>query len=116
MPVKAPQRHEVSVQEVVNISVDFQGMMDANQSPIELLTGTPTVTEYGSPQVLTLGGKQVNSSTITVNGATCLAGQAVQFTCDASGATPGQVYIIDIVCGTTASQTRAGSVAIHVVR
>lgn len=114
MPLVAPQLHEIGIEETRAIAVDFQGKLDDTTSPVEKLTGTPTITEVGGTD-LTLASKVVSTGALTINGATVGIGEAVQFTCAATGATSGKLYSITIVCGTDASQTVSGSVRVKVL-
>lgn len=99
----------ITTNEVRIISVDFSGQLDDG----ELLTGTPTVTApVGSGLVLTQ--KQVNASAVTINDVSCAAGTAVQFKCDATSATAGSRYEVEIICGTDAGQTIEGNVILKV--
>lgn len=110
MPATASDIGEITTNEVRIVSVDFSGKLD----PGELLTGTPTITApVGSGLVLTQ--KQVNASAVTVNDVALVAGQAVQFKCDATAATAANRYEIEILCGTDAGQTLEGNVILRVV-
>lgn len=109
MPTIAPQVHPISTSELRNVAVDFSGKLDSG----ELLTGTPTVTEVGTSD-LVLASKQVNAADRIINGATVATGKAVQFTVDASGSSAGQRRTVDIVCGTDAGQTVHGRVVLKV--
>lgn len=106
----APQRYEKHVSELVNVSVDMRGVLDSG----ELLTGTPTVLEVTTTD-LTLSSKAVNSTTLTINGNTCVAGQAVTFR--VAGGVAGTDYVISITVGTNATpaQTRIVKVRLRVV-
>ena len=104
MSTVASELHTVSTDETRNIAVDCSDMLDSG----ELLTGTPTVTTSAG---VTLGSKQVNSATLTINGASVAAGLAVQFT--ATATTPG-LYEIEITCNTDASQVVEGRIKLLV--
>jgi hypothetical protein len=105
----ALQVHEKGADETRAVSVDFRGKLDSG----ELLTGTPTVTDSAS--VLTLANEAVNSGNVTINGATCAAGQAVTFT--VAGGVAGTDYTITVQCGTdaTPAQTLEGRLTLRVV-
>lgn len=104
----AKEVRELSLAETRHISVDFTGKLD-DASPLELLTGTPTITQKSpsSPQELTITGPAVSTAALTINDVSVIAGRAVQFT--VQGDKRGN-YMIRIVCGTTASQTLEGLV------
>ena len=105
----ARQIHEVTTLEVAVVSVDMRGVLD----DAETLTGTPTITPpTGSGLVFT--NKTVNSATIEVNGVSLAAGQAVQFKADATAGVVAR-YELDIVCGTSAGQTRHGRITLDVI-
>lgn len=93
--IYCPQVHTQYPGETRVHSVDFQDALDSGV----LLTGTPTVVDANlpSPEVLTLGNKAVNATSLTINGRSCAAGQAVQFTlaCNTAGS-----YSILVSCGT----------------
>lgn len=93
--VTAPQRHKITAGETRNIAIDCRGKLDSG----ETMTGTPIITI--SPSGPTLSNKAVNGSTITVNGASCTAGQALQ--CKVTGCTANTEYTISASCGTTSS-------------
>lgn len=90
MTTRATKVREQSPNETRNHAIDFSPKLET----AELLTGTPTVTI--SPSGPTLSNKQVNGSTVTINGNTCIAGKAVLFT--ASGLTLGENYTITATC------------------
>lgn len=104
----AKEVHELSLSETRHISVDFTGKLD-DASPLELLTGTPTVTQKspGSPQELTITSPVVSTAALTINDVSVITGRAVQFT--VQGNRRGN-YIINIVCSTNASQVVHGQV------
>lgn len=106
----APQRHTKHVSEVVNVAVDMRGVLDG----AEVLTGTPTIEEETTTD-LSLSSKAINSGSITVNGETCAAGQAITFR--ASGGVAGTQYTIRITVGTNATpaQTRIVKVRLKVI-
>jgi hypothetical protein len=107
MPVVAPQIHEQSVGEIRAYAVDFQGKLDTG----ELLTGTPTVTEVGTSD-LTISARVINTSELTINGATVAIGEALQFNVVATGATVGKVYTILCQATTDNSQTLNGHIKV----
>lgn len=92
---EAIQLHDKAPGSTRNVSVDLRGKLDTG----ELLTGTPVVTAW--PSGLTLANKAVNSETLTIDGATCVAGQAVQFS--VAGGSAGTDYLIVVACGTTST-------------
>ena len=102
----APQRHTKSVSEVRNVSIDMRGVLDVG----ELLTGTPTIVEVTTPD-LTLASKAVNSTTLTINGVECVAGQAVTFT--VSGGVAGSTYEIRVTVSSNASVPQTFVVAVR---
>lgn len=110
MPNTAPQRHRKCVSETRLVGIDMRGLLESG----ELLTGTPTVAEVTSTD-LTLSSKQVNSGTIVVNGATCVAGQAVRFL--VAGGVAGETYTIRVTVSSngTPAQTFVVSVLLDVV-
>ena len=87
---------EVSEGETKVISEHFLDNLDTG----ELLVDTPTVTEIGTSD-LTLANKAVSTATLTINGKSALAAQAVQFT--VTGVKRGVLYHIKIVVDTDAS-------------
>lgn len=99
MPSIAPQRHKKTVSEARLVSVDMRGVLEAG----ELLTGTPTIVEVTTTD-LTLTSKQVNTNPVTINGAVCVAGQAVQF--KVAGGVAGTNYVIRITVGTAGNPTQ----------
>ena len=105
----ARQEHEITDDEVRVVSVDFRFKLDDG----ETLTGTPTVTVPTSSG-LVFTQKQVNASTIVVNGVSLAAGLAIQFKAAATAATVGD-YSVNILCGTSAGQTVQGRVRLSVV-
>lgn len=106
MATRAPQIHEMSVNETVNVALDALGKLDAG----ETFTGALTVTEVTTSD-LTITNKAVNTAALSVNGVDVPIGGAIQFTVDASKV--GK-YIVRFVCGTSAGQTRDGEVVIVV--
>ena len=103
---KAPQVRTMSTAETVNVAIDASGKLDSG----ETYTGTPTITEVSTSN-LTLSNKAVNTGALTINGNSTAIGQAIQFTVSAS--TTG-TYLVNWVCGTSASQTRDGRLTIVV--
>ena len=95
----APQCHNMSTAETLNVAVDMSGKLDG----AEVMTGTPTITEVTTSN-LTLSNKVVSTAELTINGATVAIGKALQFAVSAS--TTGD-YTIDLQCGTdsTPAQT-----------
>lgn len=108
----APQVHEITTNETKTVSVDFTNELD-NASPLELLSGTPTVSQVsaGSPEELTISSVTKNSAAVTINGTSVIANRAVQFTLSANTA---GIYKISVICSTTASHTLEGFVKVIV--
>lgn len=105
----ARQINEITTLEVAVVSVDMRGLLDSG----ETLAGTPTITPpTGSGLAFT--NKTVNSATIEVNGVSLTAGQAIQFKADATAGVAAR-YEVDIVCGTSAGQTRHGRITLDVI-
>lgn len=94
----------MSTAETRNVSIDASGKLDTG----ELLTGTPTI--QGSAN-LTFSNQQVNSSELTINGATVAIGNAVQFTVQCN--IPGR-YKIEMECNTDANQVIEGEITLIV--
>ena len=92
----APQHHVLVVGEIRNAAVSFVGKLSSG----EVLTGTPIVEEHTTTD-LTISNVTVNSETLTINGRTALARQAVQFT--VSGQKVGATYKIKITVSTSSS-------------
>lgn len=103
MTTKATPVHEQSPSESLNHGVSFAGRLKG-----VLLTGTPTVTI--SPADVTPTNKQVNTTTIDINGDSCVAGEAVLFTIP-TGLVLDTDYTITVTCGTTGNpaQTLVGT-------
>lgn len=97
----APEIPTIQAGETCNAAVDMRGKLDSG----ELFTGTPTVAEQTTSD-LTIANEAVNTATLTINGASVVAGQAVQF--NVTGATAGVSYLLKITGGTdsTPAQTR----------
>lgn len=93
--LNAPQTHHKAGGETRNPAIDFTGKLDSG----ETLTGTPSVT--ASPSGLTIANVKVNTTTLTINDASCTAGQAVQFT--VAGGTAGVTYTITATCDSTST-------------
>lgn len=92
-----------------NVAVDFgpadttkAGLLDSGES----LSGNVTVTDADSTGNLTIAGCVTNSGNISVNGRTCTAGQAVQFSVAAGADTEGS-YTLTINVGTNATTPAA---------
>jgi len=105
----APKIRTKTVSEVRNAAVNFSGKLDAT----ELLTGTPVVSELTTSD-LTFASEAVNTSTLTIDDVSAVAGEAVQF--KVSGGVAGTDYIIKISCDTNSGpvQTLHGRVTLHV--
>ena len=91
----ARERLKITANETRNVAINCIGELDAS----ETLTGTPTITV--SPTGPTLSNKAVNTSTLTIAGVSCTAGQALQ--CKITGCTAGYTYTITASCGTTST-------------
>lgn len=74
----------------------FLGKLDSG----ELLTGSPTVAEVTTSD-LTLDNEVVNSATLSIDGVSHTAGQAIQF--NVAGGTAGTTYTIKITAGSDGS-------------
>lgn len=81
--------------EVRNCAISFSNALDSGES----LTGTPTIS--ATPDDLTFASAQVNVGTITINGVSHAAGQAVQFR--VSGGSHGVKYSCEASCATNAT-------------
>lgn len=108
MTSTAPQIQTMSAAETRLVSVDFSGKLDSG----ELLTGTVTTTV--SPTGPTISNAAVNSTTLTINGESVAAGQAVQF--KITGVTAATEYVVTLTVATdsTPAETLTGAVAIKV--
>jgi hypothetical protein len=96
------------------VSVDFTGELD-DGSPLEVLTGTPTVTlvSAGSPNEIAVSSAQVTTAAKTINGTSVIAGRAVTFVANpGSTAVTGTLYKFNIQVDTTASQTLVAQVKV----
>jgi hypothetical protein len=102
----AQQYRDLHVGGIRNVAVDFTGVLDAS----ELLTGTPTVTD--SSGELAIGGVQVSSVAMLINGVSVPAGRAVAFSVE-RGAAPEGDYELDILAATDAGQQIPGTVVIR---
>jgi len=108
MPCKrfAQQVRDLYVDGIRNVAVDFSGLLDAG----ELLTGTPSVTD--SSGALVIGGVQVTSAAMIINGASVPAGKAMAFSVE-RGAAPAGDYELDLLAATDAGQQIPGAVLIR---
>lgn len=106
----APEVYTIGIGEIRNVAVSFVDTLDVG----ELLTGTPTVVEVGT-SALTLSSKVVNTVTLTINGETVLAGQAVTFNVNAASAVAGTVYYVLITCSTNATPAQTIKVNVRMV-
>lgn len=106
---RAPQRQIKTASEVRNVAVSFAEVLDSG----ELLTGTPTILEVTT--TLTLGNKAVSTGSLTINGNTVIAGEALQF--NVAGGSANVDYNIQMACATdsTPAQTVYGLITIGVV-
>lgn len=119
----APQRGQMCSGETRVFSVDFGASTGSQTGKLDtgrLLTGTPTVVvlsiDPATATTLTLANKTVNAGTITINGRSCLAGEAVQFTGNSPLNNDGTVYVVKITATDdgTPAQTLIGFVDIDV--
>lgn len=103
--VEALERRSKDADAARNVSASFVGQLDSG----ELLTGTPTVTEYTedadgvltTSSDLTISDIAVNTAALTINGKTVAVGQAVQF--KVSGGTADTNYVLRITAATDAT-------------
>lgn len=100
----AEQIHNISTDEVRNVSVDMSALLEDD----EVLTGVPGV-ECSAD--LTVTNQQRNGAAITINGAEVAANKAVQFTI--ASATPGR-FRLEVKCATDGGQTVEGTIILHV--
>lgn len=96
MSMKAPQIVQKSSGATITPAVSFAKQLRSG----ELLTGTPTVVEQ-TTSALTLDNKAKNTATLTLEGESVIANQAVQFR--VAGGTAGNTYSILVTCGTDAT-------------
>jgi hypothetical protein len=106
MSQTAPQRPCFVESEVFTAAVSFLSLLRSG----ELLAGTPTVTEIASSD-LTIDNVARNTDTITIDGVSHDADQAVQFRV-ASGMTVG-TYRLRIDCDTDASPAQTQSIFVE---
>lgn len=108
MTSTAPQRCTMSAGETRLVSVDFSEKLDSG----ELLTGS--VTTSINPTGPTISNQAVSTGSLTINGATVITGQAVQF--KITGVTAGEQYVVTMTVATnsTPAQTVDGAVIIKV--
>lgn len=104
----APQRHTKTASEVRNVSIDMQGLLDDG----ELLTGTPIIVEVTTSH-LTITNKAVSSEALTINGADCAAGKALQ--CTIAGGNAGHTYAVRFTVTTEAGQTLIVTASLRVI-
>ncbi len=97
--VYATQIRQKGSNETRNVAVSYADKLESG----ELLTGTPTITEVTSSD-LTLSNKIVSTGSLTINGVSVSAGQAITFT--VAGGTSSTVYTIRIQCGTDATNAQ----------
>lgn len=95
--------------EVVNVEVDFSGLLETGES----LTGAITLTDASGD--LTIDNETISAGTLTINGRSVAAGQAILFR--VGGGTAGTSYTIGVRCATNSSpaQTREGFVRLNVL-
>lgn len=94
--------------EVRNAAISFVGKLDNG----ELLSGSPTVTATTG---ITIASAAKNSTTVTIDGESVAANQAVTFR--VSGGSAGSSYTITASCATDAAlpQTLIATVRLNVV-
>ena len=110
MAMECPQIVRKSAGATVTPAVSFAKQMRSG----ELLAGTPTVVEQ-TTAVLTIDNKAKNTATLTLEGESVVANQAVQFR--VAGGTAGNTYSILVTCATdaTPAQTLEVLVKLEVV-
>lgn len=98
MSHKAPEIHSKSANESRLISIDCSGKLDSG----ELMTGSVTVPAVSG---ITITNEAVNTSTLTINGVSVIAGKAIQML--VSSGTAGNTYTIAATVATdsTPAQT-----------
>ena len=90
-----PQLPVVYSGETRNGACSFANLLDSD----ELLTGTPTVTP--SPAGPTISNVAVNTSTLTIDGESVVAGKAVQ--CKVTGQSAATLYELTFTVSTDAT-------------
>lgn len=93
MSMTAPQIVQKSVGAAITPAVSFAKQLRSGES----LTGTPTVAEQ-TTAALTIANVAKNTSTLTIEGESVTANQAVQF--KVSGGSAGTTYAMLVTCGT----------------
>jgi hypothetical protein len=102
----APQVPTLVEGEVNNFAVSFANVLD----PGELLTGTPTVTEEVTSD-LVINYVAVNVAALRINGRTVELGKAVQFHASGQLASTGSyTLVITITTDATPAQTKIRSI------
>ena len=101
MTITAPQRPVMHSSEIRNGAVSYVGLLQ--ETPVELLTGTPTATV--TPTGPTLSNLAVSTSTTKINGTDVITGKAVTF--KVLGGSAGTEYVVTITASTdtTPAQT-----------
>lgn len=90
----APDIHSKSANETRLISIDMSGKLESG----ELMTGAVTIPPVSG---LTISNEAVNTSTLTINGLSVIAGKAIQFL--VAGGTAGTGYTITGTVATDSS-------------
>jgi hypothetical protein len=98
MTATAPQIRTKTVSEVLDATFGFATKLGDSGA---VFTGTPTVT--GSPSGLTIGSPVINTSTVTVDGVSHTAGQAIQ--AEISIGTAGTRYVLTCTGSTDSGET-----------
>lgn len=96
MSMIATQIVQKSAGAAITPAVSFAKQLRSGES----LTGTPTVVEQTTAE-LTISNVAKNTATLTLEGESVTANQAVQF--KVSGGTAGTQYTMLVTCGTDAS-------------
>jgi hypothetical protein len=98
MTITAAQIHCKTATEASNVSVDFQGYLDAG----ELITGTPTVT--ASPAGPSISAIAVSTTALTIGNASVPIGKAVTF--HVTGGTAGTRYTLTAAIDTSSAPSQ----------
>lgn len=102
----ADQIHYQTVGETRNHALGFIGRLDSG----ELLTGTPIILEV-TTAILTIASEAVSTTTLTIDGTSHTAGQALQ--CSVTGATAGEYQILwECATDSSPAQTVQGKTTI----
>lgn len=98
--VTAPQQPITAVGDIESGAIGFIDQLESG----ETLTGSPTITEQTTDD-LTISGVAVNSSTLTIDGVSHTAGQAVQFAVSGMLLTHTP-YTLKVVVTTSSGRTK----------